>query len=495
MEKPTDVRGRDREWADLSGFVESGSPGLRLGVLYGRRRQGKSFLLRRLTAATGGLYHQAREVARRPALQQFADDVAAPLGLGPGQLSFPDWNVALETAIGGPRGGPPASGARRLIVLDELPYLLAHSPEIPSILQFLYDESQDGRALESTVIVCGSALSVMTDLLSGSRAMRGRAQLDLLLRTFGFREAARLWEAEDPEVALHLGAVLGEVPGYRELVGEPAPGSLDDLPAWLGRSLLKPAHTLFHEADYLLREDPRITDRAMYNSVLRAVAAGRTTRTQIAGDLGREASALNHPLDVLLTAGFLRREDDVLLQRRPTYRVADPMIRFTQLVTEPQRVLLEEREVSRAWEAAAPAFSSGALGPHFEQVCVEWTSRHAGDRWPEPIGEVGPTVVNDPAGRAQHRLDVVALPRGVPRHTGDAVPVVLGEAKASHRRRTIADLERLDHVRALLVGRGVPAGGAALALFARSGFDPDLQRAAAGRGDVHLVDLAELYGT
>ena len=60
-DRPIDLFDREREWADLSAFVSDPAPGLRLGIVYGRRRQGKSFLLRRLAAATGGFYYQALE--------------------------------------------------------------------------------------------------------------------------------------------------------------------------------------------------------------------------------------------------------------------------------------------------------------------------------------------------------------------------------------------------------------------------------------------------
>ncbi len=56
LDKPADVFGRDTEWADLADFALSPLPGLRIAVVYGRRRQGKSYLLRRLTGAVGELY-------------------------------------------------------------------------------------------------------------------------------------------------------------------------------------------------------------------------------------------------------------------------------------------------------------------------------------------------------------------------------------------------------------------------------------------------------
>jgi hypothetical protein len=493
MKKPDDLFARVQEWSDLTDFAESTAHGLRLGVVYGRRRQGKSYLLRRLAQAHDAFYHQAQELSRVPALQRFADEVAAKLGLSAGQLQFPDWETAFRTALGVPKHNPLTSGIAgpsRLLIIDELPYLLNHSPEIPSVLQELWDEL---RETPSAVIVCGSALSVMTDLLSGQQALRGRAQLDLKIQPFDYLTAAQFWGATDAEVALRIGAIMGETPGYRALISQPTPQNKRGLPQWLAKNILNPAHALYQEMGYLLREDPRIQDKALYNSILRTIAAGATTASKIGAALGRTDRSVQHPLEVLLTAGFLRREEDVLLQRRATYQIADPIVRFTQLVLEPQRTLLEERLVEQAWSAAYPSFSAGVLGPHFERVAVHWTAKYAIERWSAPIGEVGHTVVNDPAGRSQHELDVVGLPQGMPKQTSDPRIIVLGEAKSSNRLRTLSDLERLDHIRALLNSRGVDAREAALVLFGRSGFHHDLKSETNKRGDVHLIDLKDLF--
>lgn len=74
MERPGDLFDRDREWSDLLGFATGAGPGVRVALLYGRRRQGKSFLLRRLVSVTGGFYHQALEEERAQALDRFAAD-------------------------------------------------------------------------------------------------------------------------------------------------------------------------------------------------------------------------------------------------------------------------------------------------------------------------------------------------------------------------------------------------------------------------------------
>jgi hypothetical protein len=437
----------------------------------------------------------AQEEEPLPALQRFADAVAAGRGLASGQLRFRDWDEGLRTAL---RPLPTAGGrAAPLLVLDELPYLLAHplGAQIPSALQALVDESRDvPESLSGRVILCGSALAVMSDLLSGAKALRGRAELDLLLKPFDYRTSASYYGIEDTDTAFRTHAYFGGTPGYRDLLGGASPQTRSDLDELLLSTVFNPSHALFGEAGYLLREDPRIQDRALYLSVLGAVAAGATTPSKVAAAIGRDQRSLHHPLDVLITSGFLVKAEDLLLQRRPVLRLADPVVRLHQLVTVPRLAAFEERKAATAWKAAEHTVSAQILGPSFEQLAREWTARYAAEHTRGgPIGEVGSTVVNDSAGRAQHELDVMALDEGERRQAGAPVVRAIGEAKSSDRARTLSDLERLDRIKGLLVARGVPADGAKLLLFGRSGFDANLTEVASGRPDVELVDLERVW--
>src|SRR5580658_3476620 len=135
LSKPIDVFDRDAEWADLADFVFSSLPGLRIAVVYGRRRQGKSYLLRRLTGAVGGLYHLATEQAEPVSLRRFGDSLAAWAGLSAGAFGFSGWEQALRTAteVMAASSRPRASrSAPALLVLDEFPYLAAETPGLPS---------------------------------------------------------------------------------------------------------------------------------------------------------------------------------------------------------------------------------------------------------------------------------------------------------------------------------------------------------------------------
>ena len=497
LARPADLFDREQDWVDLSTFATRSTSGLRVGVISGRRRQGKSFLLRRLSNATDGLYHQAQELERAQALARFADDVARRRRLPQGAIRFENWDVALRTALNYPLRGEGLNGVvttgPSLLVLDELPYLLANSPEIPSVLQEIVDEADERAFPSAGVIVCGSALSVMTELLSGSKPLRGRAQLDMTIGPFPFRLAADYWGITDPEVAFHVDAVLGGTAGYKALIEQTPPATREDLRDWLAGSVLNPAHALFNEKEHLLREDPRITEKQVFNSILAAVAGGAHTQAKIGRLLGRDANQLRHPLEILVKTGFLRRYDDMLVSKRPTYYVADPIVRFSEVVVEPYRVLLEERDVDTAWESADEGFRSRILGPHFEQMCRDWVGSAPVERWPEPIGEVGSTVINDSQKKSQHELDVLALRRGDRRGAANAKIVLLGEARSGERERTVADLQRLRRIKEVLEGRGANVAAAHLAVFGRGGFERELMRAAKADPTVHLVDLAELY--
>jgi DNA-binding transcriptional ArsR family regulator len=486
LDRPADIFDRAREWEDLAGFAAAPGRGLRVAVVHGRRRQGKSYLLRRIAAATGGFYYQALQEEAAPARQRLGDALGGWLDVPGRSLAFAGWDAAVDALAGLRRDGMKSVTA----VIDELPYLLDRVPELPSMLQRAVDASQDGRRPAVRLVLCGSALSVMSGLLSGQRALRGRVGTSVKVDPFDYRDAAAYWGAEDNwPVAFRLNAILGGTPGYRDLLGIGPPRGLGSIGSWLAAGVCNPASALFHEDDYLLAEERGLGDRALYHSVLAAVAAGNRTETRIAAALGRERQALGWPLRVLRDAGFLTRDDDALRQRRPTYRVADPIVRFHHVVTRRDLARLEERRALEAWADAQGRFSAHVLGPHLEELARLWTIRYAS---PETTGgrlaRVGPTQLNDPSGRSRIELDVVGLSAGEPTRV-----TLIGEAKLQAQRAGRGVLARLEHARDLLGHRTAIDPEAKLVVFSASGFDRELQATAHRRRDVELVDLERLY--
>ena len=482
--RPEGLFDRETEWNDLAAFAAD-RPGTHLAIVRGRRRQGKSYLLRRLAHANGGFYHQAVAQERAQSLAAIGAALGEHAGVPGGRIAVDSWDDvlrALDELAQRPGGA--------LVIIDEFPYLLDHSPELSSSLQRFIDNSREHTG-SLRLILCGSALSVMASLLEGTQALRGRASTDVVVRTFDYRTASAFWEIEDPATAFLVHAVVGGTPGYRDLLDAPVPKRPSDIDRWLAAGPLNPSSAMFREDEYLLTEERAITDRAVYHSVVAAIAAGNTSQGSIAQAVGRDPGAVQHPLRTLVDAGFVVGADDALRSRRPIYRLADPIVRFHHAVTRRDLARFEDRRTVDAWRDAEPRFRTHVLGPHFEDIAREFTFRFAS---PDTVGglvsEVNPAVVNDPTARVQHEVDVVALARHA---DGSTNVIALGEAKHTMAQRTVADLDRLDHVRALVARQRPAAIDARLLLFSASGFDRNLQRAAAERGDVELIDLDRLY--
>ncbi len=496
MLKPVDVFDRDQEWADLAEFAASTLPGLRIAIVYGRRRQGKSYLLRRLAAATGGLYHLATEQTEAVALRRFADSLAAWVGLPAGALAFTGWEQALTSAAGlmTERAG---SGTPPVLVLDEFPYLVQETPGLPSIVQSLYDGLGPGSMSARTplrLILCGSGISIMSGLLSGTKALRGRGALELRVKPFGYRAARAYWEIDTPEAAFMHNALIGGTPGYRELVPDPVvPADSARVGQWVARNVLRPSVPLFDEANRLVHEDPRIRDTSVYASLLAVIAAGESSPAKIGGLLARPSSSLTYQLGMLESAGLVERHQDLLRQRRPVIRVVDPVVRLNHLVIEPHLADLESGRADQVWAELTHTVESKILGPHLETLATAWVTHDARRLVGLDIGATGQASVPCHEHATNHDVDVLALRRGARPRTPNTAIAFIGEAKARDRRPGLSQLRRLEHIRELLTAAGHDAGDAALGLFSTGGFTDELVETAQRDDKVMLIGLDTLY--
>jgi AAA+ ATPase superfamily predicted ATPase len=479
--KPDRLFGRDTEWAELAEFAGSRASGATLGLVYGRRRQGKTLMLDLLARETGGFFFGATQQSQAQNLADVGSALALFRGLRQ-PIVFGDWREALDEVLRVGESSP------RPVVIDEFPYLVATTPALPSYVQQALSPTGHAKSHTRTrLVLCGSALTTMGQLLGGGAPLRGRAVLELVVRPFGFREAAAFWGlSAHRELAFRVHALVGGTPAYQEMCGGAAPRRPADFDAWVVRRLLNPASAMFREGSLLLREEPSIADPTPYAAVLAALASGRVRRNDIAGALGRPASALAHLLTGLEEIGLVERLDDALRDRRSVYRVGDPMMRLYQLIISRHEAAVVAGRGSEVWERHADTVSSKIYEPHFEELARQWCLRHASaGTLGGSASVVRPTEIPCRQHRQGHEVDVVAIS-----DTGKILAI--GEAKGTASLMDPGELSRLDHLRDLL-----PSGRAAdsmkLLLFARSGFAPPLRRAATDRPDVELIDLARLY--
>ena len=482
--KPAQLFDREAEWRELAEFTTSSEQGATLGLVYGRRRQGKTLLLESLALELGGFMFAATQQSQTQNLADLGAAYAAYRGLRQ-PVVFTDYREAVDELF--------RLGEERpvTVIIDEFPYLVASTPALPSYLQRAL--SPLGHAREHTktrMILCGSALTTMSQLLGGGAPLRGRARLELIVRPFGFREAAEFWGvADNPALAFRLHALTGGTPAYKEMCGGAGPRSLADFDHWVQRRLLSPASAMFREGGLLLREEPSITDPTSYSAVLSAISAGANRRSEIAAALGRPAGAIAHLLSGLADIGLIEQTEDALRAKRTTFGITEPVVRLHQLITARYEPELVAGRADRVWERSAPTVTSKILGPHFEGLARQWCLRYADEATLDgPPGSVRPTEIRCREHQGGHELDVVVT--GDP--SGDAMITAIGEAKDTIAPVGTRQLRRLEHLRGLLPNGRIDRQPRLL-LFSTSGFTSDLTDEAAIRPDVELISLDRIY--
>lgn len=479
--------GRRNEWSRLGEFATSGAHHPTLGIAWGRRRVGKSFLLQALTRTLGGFYYEATRGSQAEALRDLGASLGAFQGTA-GPLALADWGAALETllSLGKEQELP--------VVLDEFPYLLEHSPSLDSLLQrALGPGARHSSSGRERLILCGSAMTLMRSVLGGTAPLRGRAGLDLRVSPFHFRIARELHGIEDLATAVRTFAVIGGVAAYaREMVDGDLPAGASDFHRWVCRRVLSPSAPLFHEVGLLLAEDPS-TSKArkinLYHATLAGIATGHHAHAKLAGYAKIPGASLAPIVDALVSSEFVEKIQDPIRDNRPTYHPADPLIRFHYAILRrnQSRLARHDADTRALWRQILPTFESQVLGPSFEAMARYWTQHFAA---PETLGappdQVGPTTIVLADG-THRQIDVLAA-HGQPTDPGDRDVLALGEAKVGEvmgRRQLL----RLEEARAALGPRALEAR---LLLFGAR-FSPNLLQEAARRPDLEIVDLERLY--
>ncbi|GAU69747.1 hypothetical protein SSP35_14_00810 [Streptomyces sp. NBRC 110611] len=482
--KPDRVFDRESEWADLVGFACDERPGATLGLVSGQRRQGKTFLLETVAQAVDGFYFDGQEAAEAETLHRLADR----LGEYTGTTHPPRWQrwedaVDALLALG--------DQSPSLVIIDNFPDLVGPSPALPSVIHSaLRRLHQVRRHNRVRLILSGGTPVLMRRLFSGSSSLHRLASLELLVRPFGFREAARFWGIRSPRLAVQVHAIVGGTPAYRsDLVCDDTPAGPQDFDAWVCRTVLNPRVPLFWEARSLLEGEANHADRALCHSALAAITAGCSTPGEIAERIGAPLTDVSHVLAVLRNRGLLHGEPDAFRHGLTRYRIAEPLLAFEHALARPHRTAVEQEDAASVWHRARETFDSAVAAPHFTQLCRHWATDHAA---PATMGGEPETAlrgtISDPAEHT--RLDIDVAVRG----TVDGRPGVLlsvGLARWDES-MDMHHLERLLHILSVLAASGEDISRARPGCYSAMGFGPEL-RSAEARGEVFLVNVDRLY--
>lgn len=364
---------REEELDTLTGAVES--PGSDFVVVYGRRRVGKTELLKEFCADRPHMYFLAAQEAEHRQREKFLEQVADYFDQRVPRID--SWDEAFEYL------GENLQREDLVVVIDEFPYLVEENDSLPSYIQAFVDQALDGT--DSMLVLCGSSVSTMeSEILGHESPLYGRRTAQLDVTPFSFQQAREVISYDITD-AVRSYAVTGGTPMYLTLFDYD-----QSLAANIRSHVLSPSAVLYNEPEFLLRTELR--NPARYMSILEAVALGHTTPNEISGTTGIDPGPLSKYLQTLRRLRLIERDVPVTASgkksKRSRYRVADEFLRFWFRYVEPHRSSIEEAP-EIVYDGTIEPDLPTHVATTFEDVCQEavWEGIRRGAF--EPYSEVG----------------------------------------------------------------------------------------------------------
>ena len=438
-------------------------------VLYGRRRVGKTALIREFIRDKAAIFFTGMETTARENLDSFSQciyDFQGGRGMAP---VYPDFQAAFDAVT------ELAATKKLVLVIDEFPYLAKSYPGISSLLQVQIDHVWKDRDIY--LILCGSSMSFMEKQVLGHQSpLFGRRTAQLKLQPFTIFAAQEFFPDMDSEKLAVLYGLTGGIPLYLGQMRRDA--TIDEN---IMENFLDPTAYLFEEPSNLLKQEVR--EPATYNAIIQAVATGSTKISQIATKTGLEVSACATYLKNLIGLGIIKKEYPFgeSHSRKSIYLLKDSLFRFWYRFIPGHYSQIQNGMAAVAWQRIKPHLPD-FMGQVFEEICLQWLWRENADGClPFVFDEAGRWWGGDPRTHKQTELDIVA---------GNAEgDLVLGECKW---RNELVDQDVLE----LLLYRGglFRAVHKEYILFAKRGFSERCRREAEENEHIHLVTFDQMMG-
>jgi uncharacterized protein len=440
-------------------------------VVYGRRRVGKSTLILESLQGSRFIYYQASRLTDLDNLNLFKRNLETIVGTNPILNSLNDWSgvfAYLEILAQNQPG--------LTIVIDEFPYLCEAQPGLPSLIQASWDHIRSNNT-QLNLVLCGSSIAFMEDLLNERNPLRGRQNLTLDLEPMPYTDVAKWVPNWNRIEQLRLYGVFGGMPYYLAMINPNLKLEENLLEIVLTRSA-----PLFEEPTQLLQSELKAPQR--YASVLRAISEGCHKSGEIIGRVKdfKDASELSpylKKLEALRLIEITRSLETDEKDRNRRYTLNDPFLEFWFRFVLPNQSALESGHASEVLEMLIKPFLDDHMGAVFEGVCREFMRFHAQTILKTPARVVGRVWA------ANYDLDVAGeLLDGA---------TLFGECKWWKDKVGENVLERLLETSAQ-AKYGTSDERTQYLLFSKSGFTPALKVRARQNKALHLVTLEKLFG-
>lgn len=331
-------------------------------VIYGRRRVGKTTLIKEFLKNKTAFYYLATEELEIQSMKRLANVIARTTKNTLLQkIEFTDW-LDLFQLIADYK-----PEEKKVLVIDEFPYLVRTNSAFPSILQNAWDEFlKDSNVM---VILSGSLIGMMQKhALSYDSPLYGRRTAQMRLTPLSFTS---IYETQNLpfEQAVEQFALTGGVPKYLEFFedGRPLEEQLKD-------AVFSKNGFLYEEPNFLLKSESLTT--VNYFSIIKTIADGNHKLGKIASALGQESSSLTPYLSTLSNLGFIEKRTPITEKnpeksRKGLYFIADNFLRFWFCYVYPYKGELELDNMQIVLDEIHKDFKEKFVAFAYEDICKD----------------------------------------------------------------------------------------------------------------------------
>ena len=350
--------GREYELKELNEEYNKGN--FALSVIYGRRRVGKTFLIKEFLKDKKGYYFVALESNALINLNRLSMAVYETCGNLKGLPDFLDFESAFRYLF------EYAKENRIVFVIDEYPYLAQTTEYISSLLQKLIDEYRDSSKL--FLILCGSSMSFMENqVLAYKSPLYGRRTSQLKINPFNYLDAAKFVESYSYKEKAIVYGLTGGIAEYLTFFNDNV-----ELKTNIINNFLKTSGRLFEEATNLLKQELR--QPKTYNDILFAIAGGASKLNEIATKLNMQTGGLTYYINSLVELGIVEKKTPVLDRKtkRPIYVIKDTMFRFWYYFVQKNMNLINMELGEMVYDKQVKARLNEYMGSVFEKITIEY---------------------------------------------------------------------------------------------------------------------------
>ncbi len=380
-----------------------------LVVLYGRRRIGKTSLIKEFGKDKNIMYFLATEESETQNLENFKNivmehtknELLSSVKVDNWEILF---NVLLNEEV----------NEKIVLVIDEFQYLGKINSAFPSIFQKIWDEILKNKNV--MVILCGSLINMMeSQTLNYTSPLYGRRTGQIKLKQIPFKNYKEFFSKKSNERDLiEKYAVTGGVPKYIESFNENI-----DIYKEIREQVMNKQSYLYEEPNFLLQNE--VSEVGSYFSIIKSIAAGNRKLGNIASNLGVNSTNLSKYLQTLINLDILEREvpvteDNIEKSKKGQYKIKDNFIAFWFQFIYPNKALLEMGKDEAVLKKIKANFIDNNVSYIYEEVCRE-------KMW--DLNDPKIPVTFDKVGRwwdANHEIDIVGL-------NSDGNEIIFGECK------------------------------------------------------------------